>query len=175
MTPAAPEPGRAVWITGLPSSGKTTLGEALVAALRKRGEVAVLLDSDALRPFVFARDGYDPEARARFYALLAHLAHLVSAAGATAVVSATAHRRIWRTAARDLIPRFFEVYLAVGPEICAARDPKGLWRAAAAGEITSLPGVGVDYEPPPAPEVIVNPELTPEAALDRVLRTLEAH
>lgn len=170
----APPPGRAVWITGLPACGKTTLANALVHALRRRGEVAIALDGDDLRPFVFAAGaGYDPEARDRFYGLLTHLARLGAEGGATVVVSATAHRRAWRDAARAAIPRFCEVFIDADAATCAARDPKGLWRAAAEGRITALPGAGVEYERPAHPEVIVGAELSRAAALDRVMRNLE--
>jgi adenylylsulfate kinase len=146
--------GAAVWFTGLPASGKTTLALALIASLRAEGRVALHLDSDDLRRFFDA--GFDDDARDRFYALIGHLAARGAEAGAVVVVSATAHRRAWRDAARAAIPRFIEVFIDAGVETCAARDPKGLWRAAAEGRIRSLPGHGVNYEAPASPEVVVN-------------------
>jgi adenylylsulfate kinase len=162
------KPGVAVWITGLPASGKTTLGSALVRALRADGAVALLLDGDDLRRHVAY--GFDDAGRERLYGLLAHVARLASEAGATVVVSATAHRRAWRDAARASIPRFFEVYLAADAATCAARDPKGLWRAAAEQRISALPGAGVAFEPPLAPELV----LAPEVPLDEAVAAVRA-
>jgi adenylylsulfate kinase len=172
LSAEAPPRGRAVWVTGLPASGKTTLANALVAALRRRGEVAIALDGDDLRPFVFGSGGYDPAARDRFYRLLSHLAKLGADGGATVVVSATAHRRQWRDQARQSIARFYEVFIDADAATCAARDPKGLWRAAAEGRIDALPGAGADYERPLHAEVIIAPEQSCQAALDQVLRVL---
>lgn len=167
-----PHAGRAIWITGLPASGKSTLAAALVAALRADGAVVLALDSDDLRAHVVGVGGYDDGARNRLYGLLAHLAELGAAGGATVVISATAHRRAWRDAARALIPAFFEVFLDVDAKMCAARDPKGLWRAAAEHRITTLPGAGVAYEPPLRAEVMLAPEVPLDAAVARVRSVL---
>ena len=164
--------GAAVWITGLPASGKSTLASALLAALRADGVVALALDSDDLRPHVVGADGFDDATRERFYGLLAHLAQLGADGGAIVVISATAHRRAWRDAARALVPSFVEVLMDVHASICAARDPKGLWRAAAEHRITTLPGAGVAYEPPLAPEVVVGAELAIDDAVGRVRSVL---
>jgi adenylylsulfate kinase len=69
------------------------------------------------------------------------------------LVAATAHRREWRDAARVECARFIEVHVATPVEVCARRDPKGLYARAAAGEAIALPGASVEYEPPAAPEV----------------------
>ena len=69
------------------------------------------------------------------------------------MVAATAHRRASATAC-GRAPRFVEVFVAVAAETCAARDPKGLWARARAGDAPELPGAGRDYEPPAAPEVV---------------------
>jgi len=167
--------GAAIWITGLPASGKTTLAAALVAALRGDAQppAAVLhLDSDDLRPHVMGDGGYDDAGRARLYGLLAHLAELGAAAGVVVVISATAHQRAFRDAARARVQRFVEVYMDVDRQTCAARDPKGLWRAAAEQRITTLPGAGVTYEPPLAPEVSIEAALPLADAVARVRAAL---
>lgn len=164
-------PGVVVWVTGLPGSGKTTLAGRLVAGLRGEGRVALWLDGDDLRPHLNGH-GYRDEDRARFYKSLGHLARLGVEAGAVAVVSATAHRRAWRDAARaDALAaggRFVEVWLTVDGATCAARDPKGLYRDAAAGLITGLPGVGAEYEAPHDAEVTVEAEEPLGLAVARV-------
>jgi adenylylsulfate kinase len=70
------------------------------------------------------------------------------------VVAATAHRRAFRERVRARAPRFVEVFVDVPPETCAARDPKGLWARARAGQAPDLPGAGLAYERPLAPEVV---------------------
>jgi adenylylsulfate kinase len=138
-----------VWITGLPASGKSTLAERLKVRLPG----AVVLDGDVLRPLL-AGQGYDEADRDLFYEALARLAALISAQGVPVLVAATAHARAHRARARALCPHFVEVHVTTPREACEARDPKGLYRRARAGEVDDLPGVGVAYEPPDAPEVV---------------------
>lgn len=160
-----------VWITGLPASGKTTLAAALVAALRADGSPALWLDGDDLRPHL-AGAGYDAADRERFYAALAHIALLGARGGTTVIISATAQRRAWRDGLRALAGRFIEVYVDADVATCAARDPKGLYRAAAAGVVVGLPGVGAPYEPPFTPEVVVAADLPTATAVATVRAAL---
>ncbi|WP_242372370.1 adenylyl-sulfate kinase [Anaeromyxobacter sp. SG26] len=146
-----PGGGAVVWVTGLPSSGKSTFARRLRARLAARGRPAALLDGDAVRAALHPAPGYEPAARAAFYETLGDLALLLAADGLVAVVAATASRRAFRDRVRARAPRFVEVHLAVPAELCAARDPKGLWARARAGEAPELPGAGRAYEPPGAP------------------------
>lgn len=150
MTGAA-RPGVVVWLTGLPRSGKTTLAAAVGGALVERGRHPVTLDSDELRAALVPAPGYDDEARAHLYGTLARLAALVAAQGHVVLVPATAHQRAWREAARARAPAFVEVHVAATVDECRARDAAGLYASAAQA---ALPGVGVAYEPPRAPEVV---------------------
>ena len=147
-----------VWLTGLPASGKTTLARALVASLRARGRPVLWLDGDDLRPHLAGAGRYDDEGRDAFYGALAHLARLGHEGGSDVVVSATAHKRVWRERARAAIApgRFIEVWVATAQAVCALRDPKGLYRASREGEVRALPGVGSPYEAPLAAEVVVD-------------------
>ncbi len=148
--------GAIVWLTGLPSSGKSTLAEAAAAALRARGEAVLVLDGDAVRAALVPTPGYDEAGRAGFYATLARLAALAARQGLTVLVPATAHRRRFRDAARALAPaRFVEVFVDTDAATCRARDTKGLY--AAAGPAAALPGAGVIYEPPEHPELRLRP------------------
>lgn len=162
--------GVVVWLTGLPSSGKSTLASEVQAALRASGEVgACRLDGDDVRADLVPPPGYDEAARDGFYATLANLAARLAAQDLVVLVAATAHRSAFRERARALAPRFVEVHVDTPAETCAARDPKGLWARAAGDGATALPGVGPAYEPPSAPEVVVRP-----ADADRVARVLAA-
>jgi len=145
--------GAVVWVTGLPASGKSTFARRLRERLAALARPAALLDGDAVRAALHPPPGYDAAARAAFYETLGDLALLLAADGLIAVVAATANRRAYRDRVRARAPRFVEVHLAVSPETCAARDPKGLWALARAGGAPELPGAGREYEPPVAPEV----------------------
>lgn len=146
--------GAVVWITGLPASGKSTLARAVLARLAARGRPGLLLDGDAVRAALSPPPGYGDAARDAFYATLGALALLAAGDGLVAVVAATAHRRAFRDRVRARAPRFVEVHVATPAGACAARDPKGLWARARAGDAPALPGAGAAYEPPLAPEVV---------------------
>lgn len=165
--------GVVVWLTGLPSSGKTTLAERTREALRSAGLPACVLDGDAVRAAVHPGPGYGPAARDDQYATLAELAALLARQGLVVLVSATAHRRAWRERARAAAPRFVEVYVRTGVEECAARDAKGLYARARAGEVTGLPGVDVPYEAPDAPEIVAEGGLD-AAAVARIIASVRA-
>lgn len=141
--------GVVAWFTGLPSSGKSTLARAVAAALPG----AVLLDGDEVRAALKPAPGYDEAGRAAFYESLARLAALVAAQGHVVLVPATAHRRAFRALARQLAPRFVEVFVDTPLDECRRRDAKGLY----AREEPNAPGVGVAFEAPVAPDVVVRP------------------
>lgn len=147
-------PAAIVWLTGLPSSGKSTLAARLADRLRALGRGVCVLDGDQVRGALVPSPGYTPEARDAFYATLARLAALLAAQGLLVLVPATANRRAHRADARALAPAaFVEVHVAVDLAECARRDAKGLYAAARAGGAAHLPGAGVTYEPPERPEV----------------------
>lgn len=144
--------GVVVWFTGLPSAGKSTLAQAVRQRLCEAGRPCVLLDGDDVRAALVPTPGHDEAGRAAFYGTLALLAHQ----GLVVLVAATAHRRSYREEARRLAPRFVEVYLDVPTTTCQARDAKGLYARAAAGDVSQLPGAGAAYEPPEAPEMVAH-------------------
>ncbi|MDH5578485.1 MAG: adenylyl-sulfate kinase [Betaproteobacteria bacterium] len=145
----------AVWLTGLSGSGKSAIARELLAQLHAHGIEAAVLESDVLRTQLTPFASYAPQERDFFYAALAHLGTYVAGQGRPVVFDATANRRAYRDAARAQIARFAEVFVDTPLEVCAARDPKGLYRAARAGKSATLPGVQAAYEPPFAPELVV--------------------
>jgi adenylylsulfate kinase len=154
MPKGPPSSGAVVWITGLPSSGKSTLAGALRRRLIEAGIPSCILDGDEVRAALVPRPGYAPDARDAFYATLAALATLLAAQGLVVLVPATAHRASYRDAARARAPRFVEVYVAVDPDECRRRDAKGLYAASSSGQTSGLPGADLAYEPPSSPEVV---------------------
>jgi adenylylsulfate kinase len=172
MIAQEPPRGAVVWMTGLPSSGKSTLAAALHAALARAGRPACTLDGDAVRAAIVPSPGYSPEARDGFYATLARLAALLAGQGLVAIVPATAHRAAYRADARALAPRFVEVYVATPAEECKHRDAKGLYAAEGEGAVHALPGADLAYEPPAAPDVVASGGRD-GAAIDRLMELLE--
>jgi len=145
--------GVVVWFTGMPRSGKSMLADAVRARLVARGRTPVVLDGDAVRAALVPPPGYDPEARDAYYTTLAQLAALVAHQGHVVLVPATAHKRAYREAARALAPAFVEVHVASSLAECKSHDHAGLYASAARA---ALPGVGIAYEAPAAPEVVAS-------------------
>jgi adenylylsulfate kinase len=146
--------GVVAWFTGLPSSGKSTLAAEVAGELRLRGILAVTLDSDDVRAAIVPPHGYDDAGRAALYATLANVSTLLARQGHVVLVPATAHRRAFRDHARRLAPQFLEIFVDTPLEECKRRDAKGLYAAGG----TQVPGVGLAYEPPLAPEVTAQPD-----------------
>lgn len=168
------EPAFAVWLTGLPASGKSTIARALGAELAGKGIRAAVLESDAVRREISPHPKYGDEEREAFYATLAYLARVLVAHGVPVIVDATANLRAFRDRAREAIPRFLEVHVRCPLAVCQARDPKGIYRRGAEGTANNVPGVSAPYEPPLAPEVVVDGERDdPPAAARRIVSMLE--
>lgn len=146
--------GAVVWVTGLPSAGKSTLARRIQARLAARGLGAALLDGDEVRRCLVPGPGHLPAERDAFYETLARLAALLARQGLVALVAATAHRQAHRDRGRELAPRFLEVFVRTPVEECERRDAKGLYALFREGKAPLLPGPGVPYEAPAAPEVV---------------------
>jgi adenylylsulfate kinase len=153
----------AMWITGLPGSGKSVLARAAAEQLRARGVALTVLELDALRKIVTPAPTYSDAEREAVYRLLAVMAATLVDAGVPVIVDATAHRRHWRALARELIPRFAEVQLECSLEVAREREarrtagnsPRDIYaRSGAAG--ATVPGVDRDYEPALAPELSID-------------------
>lgn len=161
----------AAWLTGLPASGKSAIARALLAQLHARGVDCAVLESDVLRKQLTPFATYDEPERDFFYASLLDIGRALLARGRPVIIDATANRRRYRDAARGTIGPFVEIWVDTPPEVCAARDPKGLYRD---NRIESLPGVRAPYEPPLAPEIVLHGDRgTPEASAGRVLALLQ--
>lgn len=173
-----PEPAFAIWLTGLPSSGKSTIAARLTDALAERGVKPVVLESDALRTVLTPDPRYDAQERDRFYQQMADLGALFVESGVPVIFDATAQRREYRDRARARIPRFAEIYIACPLEICMARDPKGIYQRALrnpGGEhrAGTVPGLQSGYEPPANPELTIHADTeTSETAVKRIVARL---
>lgn len=160
----------AVWITGLPASGKSTVTAELAKQLRDLGVNVTVLESDALRTMFSRTPRYDNQDREYFYGSLAFIGQVLVEHGISVIFDATANRRRYRDRARQHIPRFAEVFVECPLDVCIQRDPKGIYRQARGGEASNVPGVQAVYEPPKNPDVVVNGDTdNPEVAARRVV------
>lgn len=167
------QPAFAVWITGLPASGKSTLAATLARQVRELGIEITVLESDALRKIFSSQPRYDEQDREYFYGSLAFIGHVLTEHGISVVFDATANRRSYRDRARQQIPRFIEVFVECPLEICIRRDPKGLYRRAREGEANHVPGIQAVYEPPENPAIVIHGDHDkPEEAARRVIDAL---
>src|SRR5574337_816335 len=116
--------GWAIWVTGPPGSGKTTLVRRVAATLEARGLPVKVLELDEIRKVITPAPTYSDAEREVVYRALAYMAKLVTEAGVPVLIDATAHRRAWRELARRLIPVFAEVQPLCPPEVCRAREER---------------------------------------------------
>jgi adenylylsulfate kinase len=166
----------AVWLTGLPASGKSTIARELTAALVKAGVTAEVLESDALRRVLTPDATYSPSERELFYRAVAFFGSRLVAHGIPVIFDATANRRHYRDFARDLIPRFLEVAIVTPLNVCEERDYKGTYRKGREAKTATVPGLQEPYEAPLKPEVVVDTTLlNPASATDLIMESLKKH
>jgi adenylylsulfate kinase len=159
----------AIWITGLPASGKSTVAACVKNLLAERGVDVEVLESDVLRKVLNENPSYSEADREAFYQRMVWIGVLLTRHGIPVIFDATANRRSFRDAARRQIPRFFEVFVDVPLETCVARDPKGIYRTA-----SNVPGLQAVYEPPENPELAVDGlRESPMDAAKRIVAILE--
>ena len=171
----------ALWITGLPGSGKSVLARETRRALRARGQHVTWLELDALRKVLTPEPTYGDPEREAVYRALVYMATELTAAGVPVIVDATAHRRAWRELARGSVAHFAEVQLTCPVELCRERE-----HARSSGNASrhvyahagragaSVPGVDVDYEPAQAPELTIDTAQEPtDVSVTRIVGLAE--
>ena len=169
------ERGVAIWFTGLSGAGKSTLAEALAPRLRALGRRVEVLDGDAVRTHLSKGLGFSREDRDINVRRIGYVAHLLARNGVFVITAAISPYRDARQWCRETIRDFVEVYVDAPLEVCAARDVKGLYKRAFAGEIPMFTGVNDPYEPPVAPELTLSTHAEPlEACVERVIDALRA-
>lgn len=167
--------GAVVWLTGLPSSGKSTIGRALERILFDGGSHVVLLDGDTLRTGLNGDLGFSDIDRAENVRRTAEVASFLARQGQIAIVALVSPLAADRALARGIGgASFFEVHVHASVEICALRDPKGLYARAKAGEIKGFTGVSAPYERPDQPDVVVETDqLSLAESVHRIVQCLE--
>ncbi|HEV7650305.1 MAG TPA: adenylyl-sulfate kinase [Actinophytocola sp.] len=149
---------RVLWLTGLPGAGKSTIADALERRLHSMGLHTYVLDGDNVRSGLNKDLGFTPEDRAENVRRVAETARLLLDAGLIVVVALVSPFRSDRMVAKSLFDAgdFLECWVDTPAEVCAERDPKGLYAKAKAGKIPNMTGVGQGYEEPEQPDLVVN-------------------
>ena len=167
--------GVAIWLTGLPRAGKTTLAKGLEAELKQQGHKVEVLDGDEVRERLTKGLGYSKEDRDENIRRISFVARLLVRNGVVTIVSTISPYRDVRDEARRDIGSFTEVYVKCPVEACIKRDFKGLYEKALRGEIGNFTGVSDPYEPPLSPEVVVETDReSVEISLNKILTTMAA-
>lgn len=164
-----------LWFTGLSGAGKSTLAHAVEEQLHQRGCRTFVLDGDNVRHGLSSNLGFSEADRKENIRRIGEAAKLMMEAGVIAMTAFISPFRDDREAVRNLISQgdFVEIYCQASLDACEARDVKGLYKKARAGEIKNYTGIDSPYEEPTKPELVVNTEhLTLDESISAVLRLL---
>ena len=163
----------AIWLTGLPASGKSTIAAALKPKLEKIGSVEVF-ESDAVRRILTPHPTYSDAERDLFYHALAFMGAKLVSHGVMVIFDATANKRAYRDFVRSLIPRFIEVWVECPLELAMQRDYKGTYQRGKRGESSTVPGLQEPYEVPLNPEVRIDTtKVKAEEAAEMIMKVVK--
>ena len=168
--------GFTIWLTGMSGSGKSTVTAILERRLRDRGVKVEVLDGDVVRTHLTKGLGFSREDRDENIRRVGWVCQLLARNDVVAIAAVISPYRAVRDEVRAAHGgRFVEVYMEAPLDVLVQRDPKGLYRRAAAGEIANFTGVSDPYEPPLDPEVVCHSDgrETPDRSADRVIHRLE--
>jgi bifunctional enzyme CysN/CysC len=168
-------PGSIVWLTGLSGAGKSTIAVELERALFEQGRQVYVIDGDNLRHGLCADLGFSEEDRIENIRRAGQVAALLADAGIIVITALISPFRAGRDAVRAAArgDRFLEIYVNAPIDVCEARDTKGLYAKARAGEIPAFTGISSPYEPPLKPELELNTDRqTVAECVDAVIEAL---
>jgi bifunctional enzyme CysN/CysC len=165
---------KVIWLTGLSGSGKSTIANGLEKKLFSLGLHSYVLDGDNVRLGLNKDLGFTREDRAENVRRVAEVAHTLYDAGLITIVALVSPFATDREQAKELFPEgdFAEVWVKTPAEVCAERDPKGLYKKAASGKLPNLSGVGQDYEPPSNAALVLDGTVALEQNLEKLLEIL---
>ena len=163
-----------IWLTGLSGSGKSTIANALEKRLFESGVHSYVLDGDNLRLGLNKDLGFTKEDRAENVRRVAEVGKLMVDAGLVVVVALVSPFKVDRDHAREQFAgdEFIEVWVKTPAEICAQRDPKGLYKKAKSGALPNLTGVGQDYEPPTSAELVLDGTEDVAINVEKLIKTI---
>ena len=165
---------KVIWLTGLSGSGKSTIANALEKKLFDLGLHSYVLDGDNMRLGLNKDLGFTREDRAENVRRIAEVAYNFYDAGLVTIVALVSPFASDRAQAKALFPDldFAEVWVKTPAEVCAVRDPKGLYKKAAAGELPNLTGIGQEYESPTNADLVLDGTAALDLNLEILLKTL---
>jgi adenylyl-sulfate kinase len=167
--------GFTLWFTGLSGSGKSTLAERIKNELLERGMKVELLDGDEFRTTISKGLGFSKEDRDTNIRRIGYVAKLLTRNGVVAITAAISPYRETRDEQRTKIGRFFEVYTECDLDTLEARDVKGLYKKARAGQVKNFTGVDDPYEAPTNPDVKCDTaKEDQDTSYERIVTALEA-
>ena len=169
--------GATLWFTGLSGAGKSTVAYRVERRLLERGCFAYVLDGDNVRHGLNKDLGFSPEDRTENIRRIGEVCRLFTDAGALVLASFVSPYRSIRRGVRDSMPAgsFIETYVSASLEVCEARDPKGLYKKARAGELGDFTGISAPYEAPESPELDIDTGAHDvDACAEKVVAYLEA-
>jgi bifunctional enzyme CysN/CysC len=164
-----------LWFTGLSGAGKSTIANLVEKKLHSLGKHTYLLDGDNVRHGLNRDLGFTDADRVENIRRVAEAARLFVDAGMVVLVSFISPFRSERSMAREMLEEgeFYEVYVNTPLEVCEARDPKGLYKKARAGQLQNFTGIDSAYEAPENPEITVNTaESQPDELAEEIVRTI---
>ena len=165
--------GYAVWFTGLPCSGKSTLAGLLHTHLKDLGRRVVVLDGDEVRERLSKGLTFSREDRIENIRRIAYVCRVITQIGGIAIVAAISPHREARGEARQYVGNFVEVYAKCDLNVCVQRDVKGMYQKAMRGEIQNFTGINDPYEEPADPELVVDTAAqAPEESLKVIIGRL---
>ena len=169
--------GCTIWLTGLSGSGKSTLANELDYRLGELGARSFVLDGDNIRMGLNKGLGFSPEDRTENIRRIGEVAKLFTSAGIINITAFISPYREDRDRARSIQSEgdFIEVYVSCTLEECEARDPKGLYKKARAGQIPEFTGISAPYEEPEHPELVVQTDrLSVQESVEQILTYLHS-
>ncbi len=171
--------GCTIWLTGLPSSGKSTTAFTLEHELVKQGRLAYVLDGDNIRFGLNRNLGFSPEDRAENIRRIGEVARLFADTGVVAITSFISpyveDRELVKLRHAEADLPFIEIFIDAPLEVCEERDPKGLFKKARAGQLKGFTGIDAPYEAPPEPDLVLNTaDLTPGQTAELIIDYLRS-
>jgi bifunctional enzyme CysN/CysC len=165
---------KVVWLTGLSGSGKSTIANALEKRLFAQGVHSYVLDGDNLRIGLNMDLGFTSTDRAENVRRVSEVAKLMVDAGLVVISALVSPFEVDRQRAKSIFEdgEFIEVFVDTPVDVCRARDPKGLYKKSAAGEIPNFTGVGQDYEPPISPTLTVDGTTPIDEIVEKIIKVI---